>query len=102
MFNFNGSRRFSTAAKASATAIVALGLFTSSPYIRPANAIAIGQTGENATLALSPTTVSTNQFIRICAVNYNSAPVNVDFVLTDVTNEPFVSGTLLLKDTASI
>jgi hypothetical protein len=52
----------------------------------PAHAIELFQPPTNASLAFSPTSVSTNQFTNICAVNYNKAAATVEFVFKDQTD----------------
>jgi hypothetical protein len=94
MLKPNVSQRLSTAGKGGAAAVLAVGLFASWPYTNEARAIDSAPNASNATLAFSPTTVSPQQFLRVCAVNYNTMPVNLLFVLTDATNEPFQPGTL--------
>src|SRR5437588_12812757 len=79
--------RHATAAKAGAAAILVIGLLAVAPFMRPAEAIELFQPPTDASLAFSPTSVSTNQFVNICAVNYNKAAARVEFVLKDV-NDP--------------
>ena len=51
----------------------------------PVHAIELFQPPTNASLAFSPTSVSTNQFTNICAINYNKAAATVEFVFKDLT-----------------
>ena len=62
------------------------GLLALSSGLSPARAIEISQPATNASLAFSPTSVSAGQSINLCAVNLNTAPVTVAFVLKDPSN----------------
>jgi len=61
-------------------------LLALSAWVSPAQAIEIFQPLTEASLAFSPTSISTGQFVNICAVNYNAAPASVSFVFKDVDN----------------
>src|SRR5947207_10726971 len=61
-------------------------LLALSIYAAPAHAIELFQPPTNASLAFSPTSVSTNQFTNICAINYNKAAATVEFVFKDQTD----------------
>src|SRR5438067_506908 len=67
-------------------AVMASACLLASPLcVSPARAIELFQPPTNASLAFSPTSISTNQFENLCAVNYNAAPVTVEFVLKDLS-----------------
>ena len=61
-------------------------LLALSAWLSPAQAIEISQPPTNASLAFSPTSVSAGQSTDLCAVNWNTAPVTVAFVLKDPSN----------------
>ena len=72
------SRGFSTGAKAAAGVVLALGLFTSSPYTNEARAIDISTPNAvNASLVFSPVVLSTiDDNGSVCLRNYSTDTVS--------------------------
>jgi hypothetical protein len=69
-------------AKAGAIALLALGLFASSPYTNEARAITdSAPNAVNASLVFSIAYLAQNQGGQLCAHNYNNASVSAAFVL---------------------
>jgi hypothetical protein len=84
MPKLNVSCSVSAAAKAGAAAILALGLFASSPYTNQARAIDISGTPNavNASLVFSPAFIRAGAgAVQTCARNYSTSDVGVLFVI---------------------
>jgi hypothetical protein len=74
------SWRVSAGAKAGAAAVLALGLFASSPYTNDARAIDLSPTISNAALVFSIAILENDQAGQLCAHNYNTVNVDIIFV----------------------